>query len=53
MGWGQDVYEKFWGWFSYLTEEQAAAFAKQYPEPEEWRGKYAQIRASPWKQDDE
>lgn len=52
MGYGEDVYIKFWGWFSYLTDDEATEYARRFPEPEEWRGKYAQIRANPWKQND-
>ena len=53
MGVGQDTIIKFWGWFSFISNEHAADVELRYPEPEAWRGKYAQVRANPWKQDDE
>jgi hypothetical protein len=48
MGWnmgpGEDYKQKFWTWFNTLTDEQAGDYARRYPEPENWLGKYAQIR---------
>ena len=48
MGWnmgpGEDYKLRFWSWYRELTDEQAEDYAKRYPEPPDWRGKYAQIR---------
>jgi len=44
MGPGEDCKQKFWAWFNTLTDEQAGDYARRYPEPENWLGKYAQIR---------
>ena len=49
MGSGEDAYDTFYRWFSALTPEQAQAFERENPEPEGWRGTYANIRANPWK----
>jgi len=49
MGLGEDLYDTFYQWFSKQTDEQAAEFARLNPEPEEWHGQYAMIRAHPWK----
>ena len=49
MGYGESLYDSFYQWFSNLTDEQAAIFADRNPEPEEWHGQYAMIRAHPWK----
>lgn len=48
MGNGEGVYNKFYRWFSRLSDE-ARDYAEEYPEPKGWHGKYAQIRANPWK----
>jgi hypothetical protein len=49
MGEGEDVYNQFYQWFSRLSDAEAAEYAREYPEPEGWTEKYAQIRAHPWK----
>jgi hypothetical protein len=49
MGAGEVVYDAFYRWFSRLTEERAARFAEQNPEPPGWEGFYALIRDNPWK----
>jgi hypothetical protein len=49
MGRGEEVYDEFYRYFSCLTDEEAAEYSSKHPEPRGWRGKYAQIRANPWK----
>ena len=49
MGAGEDLYDGFYQWFSKLTDEEAKDFADRHPEPEQWQGQYAMIRAHPWK----
>jgi len=49
MGAGEEVYDEFYQWFSRLTDQEAAMFAGNNPEPDEWQGQYAMIRAHPWK----
>jgi hypothetical protein len=49
MGYGEDLYDVFYQWFSNLTDAQADDFAGRNPEPTEWSGQYAMIRAHPWK----
>jgi len=48
MGVGEDVQWEFWKWFSRLDDADADHYMKKYPEPEAWRGKYAEYRADPW-----
>jgi len=49
MGGGEDAYNEFYQWISRLSDAEAADYAKRYPEPRGWRGKYAMIRSNPWK----
>jgi hypothetical protein len=49
MGNGEGIYNEFYRWFSRLSDEEACDYAEEYPEPKGWHGKYAQIRANPWK----
>ncbi len=49
MGSGEDYYLEFYRYYSRLSEEDATDYAREYPEPRGWHGKYAQIRANPWK----
>ena len=49
MGVGEVLYDAFYQWFSGLSDAQADDFAAETPEPEEWHGHYAMIRAHPWK----
>ncbi len=46
---GEGLYDEFYRWFSRLNDQDAAAYAESNPEPEEWRGHYARIRAHSWK----
>jgi len=53
IGWrtgaGEELYDRFYQWFSKLTDDEAEDFADRHPEPEQWQGQYAMIRAHPWK----
>jgi hypothetical protein len=49
MGPGEGAYDIFYRWFSALTELEAEQFQRANPEPDEWHGIYAKIRAHPWK----
>jgi hypothetical protein len=49
MGRGEEAYDEFYRWFSRLNDAEATDYAAKYPEPADWVGKYAQIRANPWK----
>ncbi|MDB5431526.1 MAG: hypothetical protein JWP35_2642 [Caulobacter sp.] len=49
MGAGEETYNAFYRAFSVLTDADATAFARVYPEPPEWAGFYAMIRENPWR----
>jgi hypothetical protein len=49
MGDGEETYNEFYRWFSGLSESEAAEYTTKYPEPDEWAGRLALIRAHPWK----
>jgi len=49
MGRGEEAYDEFYRGFSGLTDREANHYIAEYPEPADWTGKYAQVRANPWK----
>jgi hypothetical protein len=48
MGMGEDTYNRFYIWFSSLSDEQVADFSNENPEPDEWISFYNMIRSKPW-----
>jgi len=48
MGSGEDAHDAFYRWFSSVSDEEAAAFQKNNPEPQGWGGFYRKIRNHPW-----
>ncbi len=48
MGSGEDYKFDFWEMFSALSPEEQDAYERAHPEPEEWKGFYDLIRASPF-----
>ena len=48
MGPPEIYYDKFYQWFSALSENAAEKYSKQNPPPVEWRDFYDLIRENPW-----
>jgi hypothetical protein len=48
MGEREEAYDRFYEWFSGLSEPERTRLEEENPEPDGWRGLYAMIRAHPW-----
>jgi hypothetical protein len=48
MGNGETVRLAFHEWYEMLSDEDAAEFARQNPEPWDWEGWYQRIRTDDW-----
>ena len=48
MGPGEDYYDRFYKWYSSLTDGEADEFSANNPTPSDWDGYYDLIRKNPW-----
>jgi len=51
MGSGEEIYNRFYRWFSSLRGDEQSEFQAANPEPPDWHGFYRMIVDRPWHAD--